>query len=142
MVALVFAITADTRALTIPIPVEAAITQQSSLVDGATAIAKSRGLNVDHFLKVVGCESGWDPSIQSGYIGPKGREDSWGLVQINLPSHKDITKDQALDPVFSLRYMANEWSRDRYRQWSCYGMMEKQGWPQEFEPSNFLSSSS
>jgi hypothetical protein len=41
-------------------------------------------------------------------------EESYGLVQIHLPSHPTITKEQALDPLFSIKWMSDNWSTKWY----------------------------
>lgn len=57
---------------------------------------------------------------QSNYYTSKGREESYGVAQINLPSHKDISYSQAIDPDFAVKYMASEFAQGRAYQWSCY----------------------
>lgn len=87
---------------------------REELVAQATAIARDRHLNVDHFLKTIACESNWDAQA----LGDAGQ--SHGLVQIYAPPHPDITIGQANDPTFALQFMANEWSKDRAYEWSCW----------------------
>lgn len=50
---------------------------------------------------------------------PNGRENSWGLAQIYLPAHQDVTREQALDPRFALQWMAKEFSKGNQHLWSC-----------------------
>lgn len=47
-------------------------------------------------------------------------EKSFGCVQIHLPSHKNITYEQATNRDFSIRFIASEIAQGRARQWSCY----------------------
>lgn len=75
-------------------------------------------------LSIVTCETAgtFDPSIQS-YVkakGPNGREDSWGLSQIHLPSWPKITREQAQDPHFALNFLAEKLSKGQAYLWSCY----------------------
>lgn len=100
---------------------------EMTLQEYATQVAKDHGLNVERFLYTIDCESGFDPSIQSQHTykndryAPAGtREQSYGLVQIHLPAHPTITKEQALNPQWSIDWMADEWDAGRQRQWSCY----------------------
>ncbi len=91
--------------------------------------AKENGLNSDHFLSVAQCESGLNPTIQSGYFDKKGiQERSFGLWQIDLDAHPEITLEEANNPVWSTEYASQEWKNDRYKQWECwsllYGSME------------------
>jgi peptidoglycan hydrolase-like protein with peptidoglycan-binding domain len=51
--------------------------------------------------RVKTLESDNDPAAE-GVVDP----DDWGLGQINLPQHADVTFEQALDPAFVIPYMA------------------------------------
>lgn len=64
--------------------------------------------------RVIDCESGWKPWV----VGDQGT--SYGLVQIHLPAHPWVDEEMALDPVFSLEFMAGEWAAGRQWQWSCW----------------------
>ena len=68
---------------------------------------------LDH---VIFCESGGNPKA----IGDHNT--SFGLVQIHLPAHKDITKDQAFDPAFSIEYLAKEISENHGSMWTCFSI--------------------
>lgn len=80
-------------------------------------------------VQIVKCESYFDPTIQSidtynqdypNWEVKKGdRELSFGLVQIHLPSHPEITKAEALDPDFSLNYLAYHLSLGQESMWTC-----------------------
>jgi len=87
------------------------------------ATKQSIKYNVDPILlnKVITCESNWK-NVQSRLYNKKdgGRELSFGIVQIHLPDHKDITKSQALDERFSIRYIVSEIAQGRGKQWTCY----------------------
>jgi hypothetical protein len=48
------------------------------------------------------------------------REKSFGLVQIHLPAHPNVTLAQATDPEFAIEFMASEFSKGHQRQWTCY----------------------
>ena len=50
------------------------------------------------------------------------REQSFGLVQIHLPAHRTITKEQALDPEFAIDFLAKNLAQGRGTMWSCYKM--------------------
>lgn len=60
----------------------------------------------------------WNPEMQSGYYSRGAREESYGLSQIHLPSHPEITKTQAQNAKFSISWMASELSKGRAWQWS------------------------
>lgn len=83
--------------------------------------AERYSINYTEFYKTIRCESGFDPLIQSQHITSTGeREQSFGIAQINLPYHPTITKEQALDPDFSLDFMAREFSKGNQGLWTCY----------------------
>lgn len=82
--------------------------------------AKKYGADPKIMANVIQCESQGSTTIQSLSRNKKGeRENSWGLVQIHLTSHKDISKEQALDPMFSIEFMAKNIVKNPYM-WSCY----------------------
>lgn len=66
--------------------------------------------------ETIKCES--DFSISA--VGDSG--DSIGIAQINLPSHPEISKLQALEPEFSIEFMAKEFKAGHARLWSCWRM--------------------
>lgn len=82
--------------------------------------AKIHNNNPDDIIKTINCENrGWDRKLQSKIINSKGiREDSWGLSQIHLPSHPNVTKEQAQDADFAIEFMAKNLGRGVT--WSCF----------------------
>lgn len=88
--------------------------------------AQKYDIDVGMFSAVIDCESGFDPSIQSQYKDKKGRqEQSYGIAQINLPHNPNVTKAQALDPDYSLDFMARAFSEGNARRWSCYRLLNE-----------------
>ncbi len=82
-------------------------------------------LNTDRFKKTVFCESQYNPNIQSQWFDQYGKqEESYGLAQIHLPDHPEVTKAQAEDPDFALEFMASAWASSTPTQignlWHCY----------------------
>ena len=78
----------------------------------------------ERMMKTIECESGF-LNIQSNIIQDGIREDSWGLVQIHLPSHPYITKLQALDPEISIAFMVDNFVGGKANMWSCYKIIYK-----------------
>jgi len=78
--------------------------------------------------RTIDCENrDWDIDLQSLLTYKAGNrwgfaegtyEKSYGLAQIHLPDHPDITYEQATDPDFAINYMAEHLGRDVT--WSCY----------------------
>lgn len=78
------------------------------------ADARIRQISASQMEEVISCESEWDIHA----VGDHGH--SIGLAQINLPSHPEITKEQAENPEFAIAWMADEWSAGHQRLWTCY----------------------
>lgn len=74
--------------------------------------------------KIIECESGFDPKIGGDFSTSTGDYTSWGLVQIHLPAHKNITKNQATDVDFALNFLASHLNIGRGNLWSCYRQMQ------------------
>jgi len=72
--------------------------------------------------KVIQCESRFNPLAHN----PNG-EDSWGLVQINLDSHPEITKEQAINTNFSINYLAENISNGKGKMWSSFRAIMNDG---------------
>lgn len=45
---------------------------------------------------------------------------SFGVAQVYLPAHPEITKAEALDPDFALDWSAREFSEGHQNMWTCY----------------------
>ena len=73
-------------------------------------------------ISVINCENKeWDTDLQSRIINKKGvREKSYGLSQIHLPSHPNISLEQATDPDFAIEFMAQNLSKGKGKMWTCY----------------------
>jgi hypothetical protein len=69
--------------------------------------------------RVIDCESSHNPSA----IGDGGK--SFGLVQIHLPSHPNITKAQALDSDFAIDFLAKSLSQGKGKMWTCFRNLNK-----------------
>lgn len=85
----------------------------------AHAEAIKYGLNPTRFDAVIECESGWNKDA----IGDHGT--SYGLVQIHLPDHPEISIAQATDPGFAIDWAAKMWRDGHAHDWSCYAMTGK-----------------
>lgn len=99
-------------------------------VDGLIAqSAQKYSVSGRLMAQIINCESQYvnEQSKVPDPTGPNGREDSWGLVQIHLHDrlgrviHPGITRSMALDPVFSINYLALQLSLGNGGQWTCFG---------------------
>jgi hypothetical protein len=61
--------------------------------------------------RTIYCESHyWN--VQSYIIDKSGnREDSWGIAQINLYWNPSVSREQALDPEFAIKWMSDRWGK-------------------------------
>src|ERR1035437_421372 len=82
--------------------------------------SKQYGVSSTTMWTVMKCENKeLDPTLQSRIITNGKRELSFGLVQIHLPSHPNITKAQATDPDFSIDFLAKQIKAGHIGIWSC-----------------------
>ncbi len=79
------------------------------------------GVNPELVDKVITCESNWK-NVQSRLYNKKdgGRELSYGIAQIHITAHPEITKADALNERFAIRYITSEIAAGRGKQWTCY----------------------
>lgn len=90
-------------------------------------MAREYNVSAQAMKGIIACESGWNPSIQSNHrysatnapVGfrPGDREQSFGLVQVHLPAHPHISKQQAKDPQFAIHFLAENLRAGRARMW-------------------------
>ncbi len=110
----------------LPVIVKDAVYYQNQIKE----IAIEYGVSSIEMLAVVSCETAgtFRPDIQSFSRYPDGtREKSFGLAQIHLPAHPNITREQAIDPDFALRFMATEFKKGKKGAWSCYTILKNKG---------------
>lgn len=77
-------------------------------------IAEKYNVSRVTITKVIACESNYNPNA----VGDGGH--SFGLVQIHLPSHPNITKAQALDQDFAIDFLGKKLSEGEGHIWTCY----------------------
>lgn len=108
--ALLFALA--TQSAEIP-RVEAATLSKDELTAIAMADATAHHLSPAQFVAVIECESHFDISAAGDH------NQSFGIAQIYLPAHKDISAVQALSPLWALDWMSKEWEAGRQYEWTC-----------------------
>ena len=77
----------------------------------------------NEIMRVIECESGFDHLIQSQHPdlkGPNGKENSWGLVQINLDWNPEVKLEEALSWRFSLEFIKNQFAAGKQKLWTCW----------------------
>lgn len=78
------------------------------------AYAIHYGIPSKPLIDTLRCESQFNPSA----IGDNGN--SFGIAQIHLPAHPDVTKQQALDPLWAINWAAYHFSLHQESMWSCW----------------------
>ena len=84
------------------------------------AAAKKYGVQSTLMRSVIKCESSYNPKA----VGDGGT--SFGLAQINLPSHPTITKEQAFDEDFAIDFLASNLAKGKGNMWTCYRIVTGQ----------------
>lgn len=96
-----------------PIPLQnASLDTKYSIVAYTIESAQEARIQPRTALNVMRCESNYDPDA----VGDHNH--SFGLSQINLPSHPDISKEEALDPKFAIEYLTHGLAK-KTDHWSC-----------------------
>lgn len=120
-------------------PIKAEASSRPALSEEqVVALVKKYGaplhVNQKSMLETIRCEAKknddgtFDPLGQSEMLRPDGsQEKSYGLVQIHLPDHPEITKEQAQNPDFAVSFMASEFSTGHASAWSCWRLLKKNG---------------
>lgn len=102
---------------------------QDTLTALATQQTEALHVNTAHFIATMDCEilkdkdRNWIASGQSQIpdkTGPNGLEDSWGPMMIHLPDHKEVTKDDAINPIFAIPWAVREFAAGNAHNWTCY----------------------
>ncbi len=83
--------------------------------------AKAHHLNTKRFLAVINCESGWS-ATSTGAFG------ELGIAHIYPKYHPELTKEEMLDPTFSISWMASQWDLGHHEWWTCWRMLEYTKW--------------
>ena len=98
---------------------KAELTSTSSIKSFIEAEARKAGVDEKLAVRLVKCESGFVPQ-QSQIVKNGVREDSWGVWQIHLPSHPQVTREKAMDIEFSTGYSLDLIKKGKASLWSCY----------------------
>lgn len=100
-------------------------------IDSKVSTAATKyGVSAATMRAIINCENrDLIPTLQSGHYYKEGnrwgfstttREKSFGIVQIHLPDHPEVSYEQATDADFSIDFLAKYISQGKVRQWSCY----------------------
>lgn len=87
------------------------------------SVAEKYEVSAQLMRDIIKCESNGSTTIQSHHTKHGVREQSFGLVQINLPSHPSVTYDDAINPAFALDFLGKHLAEGNAKMWSCYKMV-------------------
>lgn len=117
------------QADTLPQPISNPVLTKSDLIQKVYQYAKEYDVSGQEMINLINCEdTTWDVNQQSTQTYKSGnrwgfpagtREKSYGLAQIHLPDHNQITYAEATDPDFSLNFMASTIAKEGDGIWSC-----------------------
>lgn len=79
----------------------------------ASTTAQRYGLDPSLFAAVISCESGWNPTA----VSPTR---DYGIVQVHLSAHPELTLDQVDNPYFAINWMAQAWEAGHENWWTCF----------------------
>lgn len=68
----------------------------------------------ERMVRKINCESGFNTKAHN----LTEKENSWGLVQINLFAHPYVSVEEATDPRFAIKFMARHLSQGKDI-WTC-----------------------
>ena len=81
--------------------------------------ADEAGLDGDAIAHTIYCESMYY-NTQSSIVRNGVREPSYGIAQIHLPSHTDVTVEEAMNPYFAVDFIINHWNATEKGIWHGY----------------------
>lgn len=92
--------------------------QEMTIPELISLFSTQYDVSYTEMYKTIECETRFR-NIQSEIVKNGVREESYGYSQIHLPSHPDISKQEALTPSFAIEFLAKEFSKGRQWQWTC-----------------------
>lgn len=76
--------------------------------------AVKHGVDPVVFTQTLQCESGFNPDA----VGDHGT--SFGVAQIHLPAHPEVSRENALDPIWSIDFAVLAFKNGHANWWSCF----------------------
>lgn len=81
---------------------------KSEIIEMLAYKAIENDIKPKYLIALANCESSLNPTVQSKFKQSYGQEQSFGLFQIHLKAHKNVTVEQAKDPVFNAKWAIEE----------------------------------
>lgn len=95
---------------------EAVVCRDEDPVEVIKRVAQEENFDADLLLRLADCESETGKMMIGDTFMPQY---SYGLFQINLHYHPNITIEQAMDYEWATRWTINEIKNGRLWKWSC-----------------------
>lgn len=89
----------------------------------ADTYAAEFGVNAEHLKETIAHESGWK-NVKSNFD-----EESVGVCQINLDYHPEISSEQAWNPRFCIKWMAEQFSKGHAYWWVAWRCLYTENCP-------------
>lgn len=86
---------------------------KEELIAFATQEALAARVDPQEVLDIIQCESQWNTHA----VGDHGH--SFGLSQINLPSHRAVSQEQAENPRFAIDFLVKNIATGNAHRWTC-----------------------
>lgn len=86
----------------------------TTATDIIIAYAVKYGIPAQPLIDTLRCESDFNANA----IGDHGT--SFGAAQIHLSAHPEITKAEAMDPLWSINWTAEQFAAGHADLWTCY----------------------
>ncbi len=87
---------------------------RDTILDNIKTKSQIYGVDFPDMVATLDCESHLNPKA----IGDNNR--SFGLAQIFLPAHPEVTKEMAQDPEFAITFTAKEFAKNNQKIWTCW----------------------
>lgn len=76
------------------------------------------GIPIQPLVDTLRCESNFNAAA----VGDYGT--SYGVAQIHLSAHPEITKKEALDPLWAIDWAARQFKVGNATMWTCYNNLQ------------------
>jgi len=101
-------------------------TTPDGLRNVAAMVAVAYRIDPIEFAAIAECESGFVADAKSQYIWRGKPERSYGVFQIHLDSHPEVTYAQAINPLYNIVWAAQRWDDAPHQWYNCYKKYEKE----------------
>lgn len=84
------------------------------------AYAAHYGISAVPLEATLKCESQFKADAAGDFSSSTMQYTSFGVAQIHLSAHPEVTKEEALDPLWSINWAAEQFAEGNANLWTCY----------------------